>query len=40
MIFSERDAGLSPGAVAVWFFRLYRDVGMIGAHLTLGAELS
>jgi integrase/recombinase XerD len=30
VIFSERDRGLSAGAVAVWFFRLYRDLGMIG----------
>lgn len=30
VIFSERDRGLSAGAVAVWFFRLYRDLGMVG----------
>jgi integrase/recombinase XerC len=30
VIFSERDRGLSAGAVAVWFFRLYRALGMIG----------
>jgi len=27
---SERDHGLSAGAVAVWFHRLYRDLGMVG----------
>jgi integrase/recombinase XerC len=30
VIHSERDRGLSPGAVAVWFFRLYRSLGLIG----------
>jgi integrase/recombinase XerC len=30
VIYSERDRGLSPGAVAVWFHRLYSDLGMIG----------
>ena len=30
VIFSERDRGLSAGAVSVWFFRLYRGLGMIG----------
>jgi integrase/recombinase XerC len=30
VIFSERDRSLSPGAVAVWFFRLYGALGMIG----------
>jgi len=30
VIFSERDDGLSPGAVAVWFFRLYAMLGMSG----------
>jgi integrase/recombinase XerD len=30
VIFSERNRGLSAGAVAVWFFRLYRGLGMIG----------
>lgn len=30
VIFSERDRGLSAGAAAVWFFRLYRSLGMIG----------
>jgi integrase len=28
VIFSERDDGLSPGAVTVWFFRLYAELGM------------
>ncbi len=30
VIFSERDHGLSAGAVAVWFFRLYSALGMQG----------
>jgi integrase/recombinase XerC len=30
VIHSERDRGLSAGAVAVWFHRLYADLGMIG----------
>ena len=30
VIHSERDRGLSPGAVAVWFHRLYSDLGMVG----------
>jgi integrase/recombinase XerD len=30
VIYSERDRGLSPGAVAVWFHRLYASLGMIG----------
>jgi integrase/recombinase XerD len=30
VIYSERDRGLSPGAVAVWFHRLYSGLGMIG----------
>jgi integrase/recombinase XerC len=30
VIHSERDRGLSPGAVAVWFHRLYTGLGMIG----------
>ena len=30
VIFSERDRGLSPGAVTVWFHRLYASLGMIG----------
>jgi integrase/recombinase XerD len=30
VIHSERDRGLSPGAVAVWFHRLYSALGMIG----------
>jgi integrase/recombinase XerC len=30
LIHSERDRGLSAGAVAVWFHRLYRDLGMVG----------
>jgi integrase/recombinase XerD len=30
VIYSERDRGLSPGAVAVWFHRLYSSLGMIG----------
>lgn len=27
---SERDRGLSPGAIAVWFHRLYFGLGMVG----------
>jgi integrase/recombinase XerC len=30
VIYSERDRGLSPGAVAVWFHRLYSGLGMVG----------
>jgi integrase len=30
VIFSERDDGLSAGAVTVWFFRLYAALGMSG----------
>jgi integrase/recombinase XerD len=30
VVYSERDHGLSPGAVAVWFHRLYASLGMIG----------
>jgi integrase/recombinase XerC len=30
VIYSERDRGLSPAAVAVWFHRLYSGLGMIG----------
>jgi integrase len=30
VIFSERDDGLSAGAVTVWFFRLYAELGMSG----------
>ena len=30
VIHSERDRGLSRGAVAVWFHRLYSGLGMVG----------
>jgi integrase len=30
VIYSERNRGLSPGAVAVWFHRLYAGLGMVG----------
>jgi integrase/recombinase XerC len=30
VIYSERNQRLSPAAVAVWFHRLYDDLGMIG----------
>jgi len=30
VIHSERDRGLSPGSVAVWFHRLYSGLHMIG----------
>ena len=30
VIFSERERGLSAGAVTVWFHRLYTSLGMIG----------
>jgi|SRR6266446_7005143 len=30
VIHSERDRGLSPGAVTVWFHRLFASLGMIG----------
>lgn len=31
IIHSERDAGMSPGAVQVWFHRLYESLGFKGA---------
>jgi integrase len=31
VIHSERDAGMSPGAVQVWFHRLYASLGFAGA---------
>jgi integrase/recombinase XerD len=31
VIHSERDAGMSPGAVQVWFHRLYESLGFKGA---------
>jgi integrase/recombinase XerD len=31
IIHSERDIGMSPGAVQVWFHRLYSDLGFSGA---------
>src|SRR5215475_1992251 len=31
IIHSERDLGLSPGAVQVWFHRLYESLGFAGA---------
>ena len=30
VLYSERDRGLSPAAVAVWFHRLYSSLGMVG----------
>jgi integrase len=30
VIYSERDRGLSPAAVSVWFHRIYKDLGMVG----------
>ena len=30
VIYSERDKGLSPGSVTVWFHRLYKSLGMQG----------
>jgi integrase/recombinase XerC len=30
VIHSERDRGLSPGAVTVWFHRLFAGLGMVG----------
>ena len=30
VVFSERNRGLSAGAVTVWFFRLYAGLNMIG----------
>lgn len=30
IIHSERDRGLSAGAIVVWFHRLYRELGMTG----------
>src|SRR6516225_1087205 len=31
IIFSERDIGISPKALAIWFLALYRDLGFKGA---------
>jgi integrase len=31
IIFSERDMGISPKALAIWFLTLYRDLGFKGA---------
>ena len=31
IIFSERDIGISPKALAIWFLTLYRDLGLKGA---------
>jgi integrase len=31
IVHSERDAGMSPGAVQVWFHRLYESLGFKGA---------
>ena len=31
IIHSERDGSMSPGAVQVWFHRLYQDLGFAGA---------
>src|SRR5215469_9395998 len=31
IIHSERDVGMSPGAVQVWFHRLYSSLGFAGA---------
>jgi integrase len=31
IIHSERDIGMSPGAVQVWFHRLYESLGFVGA---------
>jgi integrase len=31
LIHSERDIGMSPGAVQVWFHRLYESLGFAGA---------
>jgi len=31
MIFSERDLGMSRQAIAVWFHRLYAELGLKGA---------
>jgi integrase/recombinase XerD len=31
IIHSERDIGMSPGAVQVWFHRLYEKLGLDGA---------
>ena len=31
IIFSERDIGISPKALAIWFLTLYRELGFKGA---------
>ena len=31
IIFRERDIGISPKALAIWFLALYRDLGLKGA---------
>ena len=36
VIFSERDIGISPKALAIWFLTLYRDLGFKGASSRRG----
>jgi len=31
IIFGERDIGISPKALTIWFLKLYRDLGFKGA---------
>ena len=38
VIHSERDRGLSSGAVAVWFHRLYAGLGMVGCSVAFRPE--
>jgi hypothetical protein len=38
IIHSERDASMSPGAVQVWFHRLYQDLGFAGASSEIAME--
>jgi integrase/recombinase XerC len=39
VIHSERDHGLSAGAVAVWFHRLYTGLGMVGCSSHSGRSV-
>ena len=38
IIFSERDIGITPNALAIWFLTLYRDLGFKGASSHSGCQ--
>jgi integrase len=40
IIHSERDLGTAPGAVQVWFHRLYQSLGVAGASRHSGRRTS